>query len=170
MKMKFGSYLRVCAVAFALLTGWSPVHAAMVTDQLGVVVIGGPGLGATGTIDVTYDSSDLAGIGEETLGAPQVDLLLTVFGQVFTSSDDVDFPDFPRATWNDGVLSFIDFVIAEPNSDIIDPTIATIAGGSVVNGVWQAETFGFAVPLPGAAWLFGSALLGLVAVARRRTV
>jgi hypothetical protein len=56
---------------------------------------------------------------------------------------------------------------------------ATIVGYSVINGVNPLENWAFmyqdytitypsSVPLPAAAWLFGSGLLGLIGVARRK--
>ena len=68
---------------------------------------------------------------------------------------------------------------------VCNPVIATVDGGCTINGVvnftgrsapmvknFRADgrSSVAAVPVPAAVWLFGSGLLGLVGVARRRTL
>ncbi len=158
-------------VALLALVIWSPAQAAIVTEFLSVEVISGPGLGETGAIDVTYDNTDLI-TGDELLPQTSFSLSLTIFGQTFINSDDVSFPGWPKVKFIEGSIEFIDFHISERSffdnpTAIIDPRIGKIRGGFVVGGTWGVDTLS-PVPVPAAAWLFGSALLGLGAVKRRK--
>jgi hypothetical protein len=122
----------------------------------------------------------------------------TVTGQLFDGATSVasgtlvsgSFVDSPNATVFLGSAIFAGFGEDEKNQDLLDfygitaPSF-TFASAEVALGTCSAlgSSGGFAcdvqdadlvntavVPLPGAAWLFCSALLGLSAVPRRRTV
>ena len=52
-----------------------------------------------------------------------------------------------------------------------DGATGTVVGSTTSNGITALSTYNIAVaevPVPAAAWLFGSALLGLTGIARRR--
>ena len=144
-------YAMFLAFSAALLFSTS-ANAILVTDTLDVEVIDGPGLGETGTIAVTYDTTDVPVTGSVILVPSQFELLLNIFGQTFTEADDIlfGFGDFPVVDFTDGAIVFIDFVISEfpidgPNTvEINDPRIGEIdgatIGGDVVDGVWQVAT------------------------------
>lgn len=80
----------------------------------------------------------------------------------------VDYGSIPgtSAAWcsNDGCLT-------DPSTDLeAGDTVLLNGPTSPGERLYSANVNVNYVPLPAAAWLFGSALLGLVAVARRRTV
>jgi hypothetical protein len=71
--------------------------------------------------------------------------------------------------WGDN--STIDFAAGLTDLGwVINFTGLAICGGGICNGVSEDNIAGTvsAVPLPAAAWLFGSAILGLAGVARRK--
>lgn len=157
------------AMGFALMSG-ALVQAAPVTEVFDVEVVAGPGAGAVGLIEITFDSDDISGSGEEVLGIPDIDIVLDILGQVFSEEDDTDFPGFPVVEFFDGLIVAIDFVIGEDgiNSvEIIFPGVFEISGYQLDGDVWPVYTNSF-VPLPASAWLLGSALMGLGLVGRRR--
>jgi|GEM_PF-3155854 len=129
---------------------------------------------------VIYDDLLVADVGETFLGP--VNALTLNFGALsFTEADDLDFGlgPFPDADFMDGVLTgvgfFTDYVDAfgEPvweldmSGNIFE--FFDFASGAVV----ASGTFNYAqpapIPLPTAFWLFGSGLIGLAGVARRKS-
>jgi len=129
---------------------------------------------------VSYDDLLVADVGETFLGP--VNALLLNFGALsFTETDDLDYGlgPFPDADFMDGVLTGVGFFT--DYLDALDETIWELdmsgnifeffdfASGSVV----ASGTFDYApppapIPLPTAFWLFGSGLIGLVGIARRK--
>jgi hypothetical protein len=158
----------------ALLVCTSVAQATLITETFEVEVVSGPGTGTFGLIDVVYDDALLTGVGSEGLDNPDFDLTLDLFGQIFTNSDDIDFPGLPSLTFNDGAITFIDFIISElsgPNfTEIDDSRIGTIAGGNVVSnidlgGIWQVSTDPAEIPEPSILLLL---MLSLVIVSYSR--
>jgi hypothetical protein len=123
--------------------------------------------------------------------AGTVDIVNTslFYGSVWTAHD-VTFSDNADGTYGTGVAGpanmFFDWSVNTnlPVAELWDVTAAgTSATVSVVSGVLLGSSAAFpgfhpafsgslnqvpSVPVPAAAWLFGSGLLGLVGVARRR--
>ncbi len=125
-------------------------------------------LGETGMGTITYDDALLTGVGDETLG-PLDGLMVdfTIFGQLFTGSDDVDFDSFPTLDFTDGVPVFLDYVVAEASllpfvpTDIVDPRVLGFSFGfgliEVAPLVFAGDMFvveAAVVPEPSAAALF----------------
>jgi hypothetical protein len=158
----------------------SGVQAATVTYDLFVEVLSGPFTGTTGSGSFSYDDSTLTNIGEETLttavGDGGLTLELTVFGQTFIHSDDIDFSSYPRLVLIDGVIQYLDFIVSEDGMnprDILQPGIEDLGiyDLSLVGNVFHAELHvnRHAVPIPAAIWLFGSGVLGMLGLSRRKT-
>ena len=114
----------------------SHANAALISETMDVEVISGPGTGVFCSIVVEYDDLLITGTGEEFLDNPDFALTLDLFGQIFTNSDDIDFPALPSLFFVDGDISFIDCVISEVSgdnlTDIDYPAIATIFGSVVI--------------------------------------
>lgn len=138
--------------------------------------------GLTGTGTVTYDETLLSGGGFEFL-SPSEDPLLaitfTLFGQDFSITDDVEFPNAPQVEFVDFVpvgLSFIIFDQTATDPNVIDdPLIESIfVQGDLVGSIAGGFETQFAasareVSLPGALGLLLSALgaTGLLLLGRR---
>ena len=138
--------------------------------------VGTDNVTATGTFDSSLIGDDLiSGSGSFSLSNIN-NLLITVGSETFTAADDN----------GSGIVTIINgtvidelgsagFVYAGTNtnqhlftSDASDNFIGTENGGlSNILGEWTSYEM-TVVPVPAAAWLFGSGLLGLVGLARRK--
>lgn len=177
-------------VLASLFFGGSVANAALVNFSL-VGVVGTADAGNDYGLAVndeiyasgTFDDSILTNVGLDTvtLDTGSNSLLLEVGNQSFTQADDENGAGFPRLTFLDGSFtglgfgttfstfsaftSLSDFFVGDDDGNGID--VSTIRS---FNGSWQLETFTVtAVPVPAAVWLFGSGLLGLAGVARRKS-
>ena len=153
-----------------LLFCFGGVQAATVTNNLFVEVLGGPFVGITGSGYFSYDDAGLLGLGDEILTVDDggLALELTVFGQTFYASNDVDFQWFPELSLFDGIPLYLGFSVSENAS--VNPTDIQHLGvigldlydlSQEADGSFYAELDVTAVPLPAAVWLFGSGLYGL---------
>ena len=94
--------------------------------------------------------------------------------QTPTWTNDVDFNAFPILAFLDGVPNDIQYMLVEGLSgvDFNDPTVRDVLleGALVPDGTggFTADAFVTVIPVPAAVWLFGSGLLGLVGIARRK--
>jgi hypothetical protein len=82
---------------------------------------------------------------------------------IITYNRDTDVEDAGRIQRVDRTLSFLS--ISDLSSDPV-PISSIDFGTASTAGVWTGEIA--SVPLPAAAWLFGSGLLGLAGIARRK--
>jgi len=131
------------------------------------------------------DDSNFSGIGIEDFSPtspPSTGELLSfdvdILSSSFSSGDDFGFPSFPRVIFENGSVTQMEF-----ESTTLDPqlTIFLTASGiefAYAQGPFGAEIQQFsgfvenvsAVPVPAAVWLFGSGLMGVIGVARRRKI
>jgi hypothetical protein len=157
----------------------------------GAQVLTGDYAGTMGMGYVDYDPAFITG-GTDTLfpeGGGLFDLSLTILGQTFSMGDDDDYPAFPTVTFESYMLTNIDFLVSDmPGDNIVESGVASIGLGSVIDGVggdticpvidngcyeYYVEAFIEVakipeVPVPAALWLFGSGLIGLAGIARKR--
>jgi len=124
-----------------------------------------------------FDDSGLSGFGTEFVyfGNGSGNLITTHVGTIdFLQTMDVDYAggSDPFLEFQDGTLVSINLLFSSgTNGATADFTSSgTIFGsGSVLSGLWDANSFTTTVvPVPAAVWLFGSGLIGLVGVARRK--
>ena len=139
--------------AFGLIDG-DPVTA---TGSFDDSLIGGNIISGSGTIDVSAITN----------------LVITVGSQTFTDLDDngSGLLTIVNGTAIDGIGS-AGFVYAGTNSNtniFTSNASDDFIGNSDVLGVWNGFAM-TAVPVPAAVWLFGSGLIGLAGVARRKKV
>lgn len=92
-------------------------------------------------------------------------LTIDVNGTLFSKSDDNNYGAGTGAflTFNAGTLADFDFTSATFNSSFL-----AFDDFDSMYGEWTTVSL-TAVPVPAAVWLFGSGLLGLVGIARRKT-
>jgi len=164
----------------ALLLSFGAVQAATVTHNLSVEVLSGPFTGTTGSGFFSYDDATLTNIGDEYLTSTSgsLTLELTVFGQTFYQSDDVDFSFYPELGLIDGAPTTLDYIVAESDvlvtTDILFPGVMDFGIYDLywVNSSFFAElevnTHVSSVPVPAAVWLLGSGLLGLFGLFGRK--
>jgi hypothetical protein len=139
--------------AFGLNDGDSVTATGSFDDSL----IGGNIISGSGTIDVSAITN----------------LVITVGSQTFTDLDDNGTGSLIIANGAaiDGIGS-AGFVYAGTNTNTnVFTSLASddFVGNSDVLGVWNSFAM-TAVPVPAAVWLFGSGLIGLAGVARRKKV
>ncbi|VAW79336.1 hypothetical protein MNBD_GAMMA15-1239 [hydrothermal vent metagenome] len=162
-------------VLASLLFGGSAANAALVDFSLIGLVSSADsgnayGLAASDQIfaDGFYDDTGLIGVGNETLllNVGGGSLLMGVGVASFTELDDAT----PGLMFVDGVVIGLNFLAPFDGFGTFTSNGNFFWGdddpGLVVQGNWSNNTS--PVPVPAAIWLFGSGLLGLVGVARRR--
>lgn len=159
-----------CAMSICMLLISNNANATTTFD-LDVEVLLGDFTGTTGTGSFSFDESLIGGSGSESLGPDQFTLELTVFGQVFTEDDDVDFPDYAQLLFEDGLPIAIDFIVegiiiapGVENFGMLDimPTKEGYYGELIVNdGIGE-------VPIPPSVWLMSGGIIGIIGIARRK--
>ena len=158
-------------------------NSAIVTYNLtGTVVTPGDFFGEAGTGSFSYDDDLLTGSGLEAIDAfSSLSVDLTIFGQTFTESDDIS--GSASLTFNNGEPIQLDYLISElpdpPDNNTVaidEPGVITIdifepypSNLRPVTGGFEVDVKVEAVPVPAAVWLFGSGILGLIGIARRKS-
>lgn len=153
-----------------ILLGMNTANAALVNFEIeGTVILSGSnvfGLSAgehiyaTGTIDDSLFGANMNTILFNSDSA--YTLTIDVNGTIFTDANDTS-ADGALFTFTDGLLTNFDF------QNLSFSSLGTIFDDkNIMAGQWGTVTTS-PVPVPAAAWLFGSGLLGLVGVARRKT-
>lgn len=177
---------RLSGILVAGMLGFMPVSAdAITTFDISGTVADGAFSGAVGSGSVSFNEALLTGVTGEFLN-PGNDadfaLSFSLFGQLFSAFDDIDFDDFPLLTFDEnGNPTDIDFVVDEASltnpTDIVqagvasfdlfglsqDPFSSGLITGISVNGGISA------VPLPATLPLFLGGLLAGGFLLRRRT-
>ncbi|HHJ14969.1 MAG TPA: hypothetical protein ENJ79_11475 [Gammaproteobacteria bacterium] len=160
----------------ALSFGSGPANAAVVNFSFDGTVAasnGAPfGLNVGDTIGAVgrFDDAALSGTGQEAISL--IDLTLSV-GSARFGPGDVQ-PGMPLALiFSDGVFAGLDYSSNTNLSDAFDSNNLVFSGSDSFwnnfDGSWNVASFQVtAVPVPAAVWLFGSGLLGVAGLVRRR--
>lgn len=103
---------------------------------------------------------------------------LTAGDIIFTPDEDITGGTYPLLHLNSGTIDYasggLHFYATDTNtSATINSYFGDFDGDDVANfayisGSWLSYSSSAVVPVPAAAWLFGSGLLGLVGISRRR--
>ena len=149
-------------------------QSAPVTNTFIATVAEGPLAGQSGTGSFTYND-DLIINGEEELN-PTDGLLVTFSfdGQAFDQTNDVDFDDFPILEFSNFIPIILDYFLVDGENGVNfnNPFLAELEMFDLFpssgNYDFEMEISATLVPIPGALWLFGSGLSGLVALRMRR--
>lgn len=168
-----------------LLFGMQSAHAALVNYTItGDVVLGADNFGpnafglnefdtitATGTFD---DSVLTSGSGTIDFSSGSGNTMtINVGTETFTASNDIGYGTSGGPTITLGSFSLSDFNFLASlgtNGAVADFSSSFTSFDDFANlfGDWQTSVSITPVPVPAAVWLFGSGLLGLVGVARRK--
>ena len=120
-----------------------------------------------------FDDTSLGGFGLESVLLDS--LTITVGNATFTQNDEVRATNFPVLLFDGGAFDGIDFVANYGVFGFFNSAerLMTFTGdddnfGSIY-GSWDSASYSVsAVPVPAAAWLFGSGLLAIVGFVRRK--
>lgn len=126
----------------------------------------GDSVSATGMFD---DSGLAGGSGTIDFTDPGNSISLNIGSRTFTESDDGGTPSL---TLDTGAMTDLDFLASEQDAfgqSVLFSFFTTFQGTDNLVGSWDGASFSMTpVPVPAAVWLFGSGLLGLAGIARRR--
>jgi len=170
----------------AALVFSSSANAALITETFTSTVSSGAFAGAIATGSFTYENSLIIGDGFIDLNQGLSSVSLTVFGQTFTEANDIAYSrGLPGLEFENGALTLLDFYISE-TSMLVDGSLDNDVTNINLEGVNDFGSFTLnqtasntyngsfivnelsTVPVPAAVWLFGSGLIGLVGIARRK--
>ena len=166
-------------LAFAMLIGVSSAQAALVNytvtgdvllgDELGDYNAFGLTAGDTITASGVFDDSVLsAGSGTISFGSGSINTMTLFIGtEIFTADNDGS----PMMTLSNSSLTDFDYyALAGVNGAPADFSsfLTGFDDFAFLYGEWRTTVTLTPVPVPAAVWLFGSGLIGLLGIARRR--
>lgn len=161
----------------------SSIASASTLINFETTVQSGDFTGTIGTGTLSYDDTILDGSGYGYFypnDPSSFNLSFNVFGQTFTTVNDADFPDYPEFEINNFELDYLSFLVSEsgPNNTSINKagidaflidSFFTLGNDGIYRGdLYVDGVVVSAVPVPAAAWLFGTGLLGLIGFSRRK--
>jgi hypothetical protein len=145
------------------------VHAAPITFPWTVTVSSGPFAGAIGSGSFSYDDSALNIDGDGILDpADGLTLELTLFGQTFFETNDIDYNAYPILTVESFVPTFMNYIVNELNPNnptpIDQPGVISIGAVSELvpnsSGGFDQDIFLTVIPEPSSlALAFGAIAL-----------
>ncbi|MEE9346256.1 MAG: VPLPA-CTERM sorting domain-containing protein [Methylococcales bacterium] len=170
---KFNIYQSVILVF--ILTG-APLIAksAIVTKTFVGTIINGSLTGAQGTGSFSYEE-DFITNGDEALDSNSgLTIMFSFDNQDFDETNDIDFDTFPVLTFFNFEPDSLDYFLFSENNDVDfeNPDLVSLSMFSLFPsaGSFDFETdidAAYVVPIPGAFWLLGSGLAGLVAFRKK---
>mgnify|MGYP001822302644 CR=1 FL=1 len=143
-------------------------HALPIEVSFDALIVSGPSAGATGSLAVEYDDNDIDGVGLDVIAygidGEFFNLTLEILGETFDETDDALFGlgGYPSLVFNDGLITFVDFMIDDPVSGI-----DSLVGSFVSDNTYVLEAIGQEVSEPGTFALLGIGFAGLGFAGRR---
>ena len=142
----------------------------------------GLSIGDTITATTSFDDSLLTSFHAIDFDSPNISMTIAVGNTVFTDADDFsdgpwlyitnaddDFHDGINFDYGDLMFRFsgLSYNSDIENKDFDSSNFCCDFDGDDFDGTWHSASVS-AVPVPAAVWLFGSGLLGLVGIERRK--
>ena len=157
------------ASAQAALVNYTITGDVLLGDELGDYNAFELTLGDTITASGVFDDSALsAGSGTILFGSGSINTMTLYIGtEIFTADNDGS----PTMTLSNFSLTDFDYyALAGVNGAPADFSsfFTGFDDGAFLYGEWQTTVTLTPVPVPAAVWLFGSGLIGLIGIARRR--
>jgi hypothetical protein len=151
-------------------------QSAPVTKTFFGTVLDGPFTGYTGTGSFIYDNNLIIN-GDETINPTDgLTVSFTFDGQDFDETNDRDYDDYPVLWFDNFEPIFLDYWIENGKNGVNfnDPDIAALYTyddliPSSGDFDFETEIVAEPVPIPGALWLLGSGMIGLVGLRRRKS-
>ena len=170
---------RAALATAALLLSAGSAHAALVNFQFTGNVdyslgFGGLNDGDTVTVTGVFDDNVLSG-GSGTVGFGSGSgntLTIAAGSYTFTEANDAQYYSSGASlALASGALSNFNYQAISGTNDAVDnfdSLFASFWSDIYLSGTWDTTVQMTPVPIPAALWLFGSGLLGLVGLARRK--
>ena len=109
----------LATVASTMMFRILPIQAVPVTYDFTIVVKEGSLAGNTFQGSLTYDDEVITGRGAEKINVVHgLKTNINFFGQKYTEKDDRNYPEFPKLTFRNGEIHFLDFWIERGERDI----------------------------------------------------
>ena len=182
--------IKLFAATAALALALAASQAGAVTYNLSVEAENGVFAGLVATGSITWDETLVNPVGFTALswsgGASgsvtdnSLAISLTAGPEIFTQTDDIDWPDFPLFSFFDGLLTSINYIVMDYSTPVdlafygVEGFTINLDAGAALDGdtVYASAIVKYLddpspVPLPAGMPLLAGAL-GLLALARRR--
>ena len=174
-------------LTLALIAGIpGAVQSGMVTFTYQGIVMEGPLTGSTGEGTFTYDDILLEDPNFSGVLTPTDGLMVTLTfdGLDFNETNDADYDEFPELEFeainseSDYEPVYLNYVLVDGENgvDFNYPDLALIETTDLLRGSeaydYTTEIFALVIPIPGAFWLLGTGIAGLIGfriTKRRRT-
>ncbi len=130
--------------------------------------------GDSGTGSFTYDDALIVN-GDETLDPTNgLTVSFSFDGQVFTQTHDSDFDAYPMLEFDDYMPTYLDYLLVNGQNDVafgdnqlMELETSGLFPSSAAGYDFETTLLATPVPIPGALWLLGPGLVGLIGLRRR---
>ena len=169
MKRKLLFILMVVLV-FAWIPGIG--HSDLITNTFIGVVTNGPLSGTVGTGDFTFDEDDIL-TGDENLVGTDIEVNFVFDGQTFDETNDELYSSFPMLVFEDFERIGLNYWLTDSINGVNfnNPLLAQLRMYDLIPSDgdfdYLLDITATYVPIPGAVWLLGSGLIGLVGLRKK---